>query len=83
MRKKILLCLVIVSMFGMVGCNYQIIDTNFSYDKAIIKLANDKVIEVEIESWCDYDGEQLQIVDKDGVVYLTSSYRCDLIRSAE
>lgn len=83
MSKKILLCLVIVSMFGMVGCNYQIIDTAFSYDKAIIKLANDEVIEVEIESWHDYDGEQLQIVDKDGVVYLTSSLRCDLIKSAE
>lgn len=83
MRKKTLLCLGIVCMIGMTGCNYQMVDTNFSYDKAIIKLANDEVIEVEVKTWCDYDGEQLQITAKDGTVYLTNSYRCDLIKNAE
>lgn len=81
--KKKLLGLGIICMLGLTGCNYQMIDTTYSYDTAIIKLANDEVVEVEIKSWCDYDGEQLQITAKDGTVYLTSSFRCDLIKSTD
>ena len=58
----------------------KIFDTTYTFDRAIIKLANDEIIEVEIKVWTDYDGEQLQIVAKDGTVYLVSSYRCDLIK---
>lgn len=60
--------------------NKQIFDTTYTFDRAIIKLANDEIIEVEVKVWADYDGEQLQIVDKGGTVYLVSSYRCDLIK---
>lgn len=81
MKKFFVLFAVICAMIVLLtGCNYQMIDTTYKYDKAIIKLANDEVIEVEIKSWLDYDGEQLQIVAKDGTVYLTNSFRCDLIR---
>jgi hypothetical protein len=64
----------------LTSCNQGIIDMTYKYDKAIIQLANGEVVEVEIAKWYDYDGEQLQIVGKDGTVYLTSSYRCDLIK---
>ena len=37
-------------------------------------------IEVDIKKWNDYDGEQLQIVAKDGTVYLVSSYNTILIK---
>ena len=68
-------------MFGMGGCgNRDLFDTNYTYDRAIITLPDDKVIEVEIDQWKDYDGEQIQIISKDGTVYLTSSYNCTLIR---
>lgn len=63
----------------LTSCNQGVLDTKLHFDKAIIQLANGEVVEVEIAKWYDYDGEQIQIVAKDGTVYLTSSYRCDLI----
>jgi len=56
-------------------------DTQYTFDKAIIDL-HTEVITVDVKSWTDYeDGEQLQIIAKDGTVYLTSSYNCTLIKS--
>ena len=85
MKKKILLGLLLVGLcVPMTGCgNYQMMDFNYTYDKAIIKLANDEIIEVEIKAWTDYEGEQLQIIAKDGTVYLTNSIRCDLIKESD
>lgn len=83
MKKKILtLVLVGMMMLSIVGCgNMDILDTNYTYNRAIIDLANGKSIEVEVKQWRDYEnGEQLQIVTPDGTVYLTSSYNCTLIR---
>ena len=84
MKKKILgTLLVAMMMLSMVGCgNKDMFDTNYTYNKAIIDLANGESIEVEIKQWRDYeDGDQLQIITPDGTVYLTSSYNCTLIRS--
>lgn len=61
------------------GCNKQIIDLNYEFDYAIIELQNGEVIEGRVESWKDYDGEQLQ-VKIDGVIYLTNSFNCTLIK---
>lgn len=58
------------------GCNYNLIDTNYQFDKAIIKMPNDEIIEVEIESWSDSEGEQLTIVAEDGTIYLISANNC-------
>lgn len=78
MRKRLLVVILCVGL--LTGCtNKTLVDTTFTYDRAIIKLANDEVIEVEVKKWADYDGEQLQIIAKDGTVYLTNLYRCDLI----
>lgn len=93
-RSKIwLLMLSFIMLFAvaglLAGCdgtgvgNKALMDTNYTYNKAIIKLANDEVVEVDIKTWDDYDGEQLQIIAKDGTVYLTSSFRCDLIKEKE
>lgn len=72
-------CIVMVA-----GCgNKDYFDTVRTYDKAIIQLANGEVVETKIKNWTDYDGEQLQITAKDGTVYLTSSFRCDLINTKE
>lgn len=81
MKKIFMVALVAAALFTLAGCNKDMFDTNYKYDKAIIHMANDKVVEVDIEKWRDYDGEQIQIIAKDGTVYLTSSTRCDLIRS--
>lgn len=78
--KKIIITLLGVAMLAtMAGCNRDMIDTNHTYDRAIIQLANGDVVEVDIAKWRDYEGEQIQITAKDGTVYLTSSMRCDLI----
>lgn len=81
MKKLVILALMCVTL--MTGCNKTLIDTNYAYDRAIIELANGEVVEVEIGSWRDYDGEQIQVIAKDGTVYLTSSFRCDLIKDKE
>lgn len=75
--------LVIIASVGLVGCsayNKQIIDLNYQFDRAIIQLANGEVVECKVKSWSDYEGEQIQVVSEDGTIYLTSSYRCDLIK---
>lgn len=82
-NKFIITLLIMLLALGVTGCNYKIIDTKWSYDTAIIKLANDEIVEVNVQSWTDYEGEQIQIIADDGTVYLTSSYRCDLISSPD
>lgn len=86
MKKKLIVAMMVAMIFGgmLTGCgNQQVFDTNHTYDTAIIQLANGEIVEVKIKSWNDYDGEQLQVVAEDGTVYLTSSFRCDLINSKE
>lgn len=90
MKKTLFSGLVIATTIFLLSCadsesvsaigNRQILDTNYTFDKAIIDLHNE-VITVEVETWKDYDGEQLQIKAKDGTVYLTSSYNCTLIKT--
>ncbi len=55
----------------LTGCgNRQILDTTWSFDRAIIILGDEK-IEVQVESWKDYEDTTIQIKTKDGKVYLT------------
>jgi hypothetical protein len=69
----ILLCLT-----GCAG-NYQFVDLNYTYDKAICNIGNETK-EIEIDKWNDCEGEQLQIIDEDGNVYLVSSFNCTLFK---
>lgn len=82
MKKKILGIIAATGLvIGLSGCNYQMVDTTFNFDRAIIDLRNGEVIEVNIKSWKDYeDGEQIQITAEDGTTYLTSSFNCTLIK---
>ncbi len=75
--KRILPIIAIILL--LTGCNKQIVDLNYSYNYAIIKLPNGEVVQGYVDTWTDYeDGEQLQ-VKIDGVVYLCSSYNCVLM----
>lgn len=79
--KKKLLVLGLLCGTLLAGCgNQDIVDINKTFNRAIIQLANGEVVDVKVKQWGDYDGEQLQIIAEDGTVYLTSSFRCDLIR---
>ena len=61
------------------GCNKDIWDTNYTYDKAICEIGGEYK-EIKIRKWTDYDGEQIQIIGKDGKTYLVSSIKCTLIK---
>lgn len=64
----------------LTGCgNYNLVDFNYDFDKAIIKMPNGDVIEVNISTWSDSEGEQITIVSEDGTVYLVSANNCILI----
>lgn len=63
MRNKRLLLLVVVLMsLLLVGCNKQLIDMTYSFDRAIISLPNGEIVEGKIQSWKDFDdGDQVQV----------------------
>lgn len=54
------------------------IDMKYKFDKAIVNINGEK-LELDIDKWSDYDGEQIQIITKDGQVYLVSSFNTILI----
>lgn len=81
MKKKIVALLLglTLTISTLTGCsNKDVWDTVYTFDYAIIELPNGEVIEGEVQSWYDYEGEQLQ-VKINGVTYLTSSAKCILI----
>ena len=53
--------------------NYDIIDMEFDFNKAVI-VKDDTVLILPIYEWCDYEGEQLQIKVVDGPTMLTAAY---------
>lgn len=79
MKKKFLVLAAICTLL-LTGCNYQMIDTTFKFDRAIISLPNGEIIEGEVDSWTDYeDGDQIQ-VKIDGKTYLVHSTDIVLIK---
>lgn len=82
MKKLIALCLVILSLAAMLllpGCNKQVVDLTYSYERAIIALPNGEIVEGKVTSWTDFeDGDQIQ-VKIDGKTYLVHSSNVVLI----
>lgn len=84
MKKKIIRIAILLITFFMlmftVGCgNKQILDFDYTYHTAICSVGGEYQ-EIKLKSWTDYDdGEQLQLKDYNGNVYLVSSINCTLI----
>ena len=80
MKKLITLVLIVVMVVCiMAGCNKQLFDTTYSFERAIIHLPNGEVIEGKVTSWKDYeDGDQIQVVIN-GKTYLVHSSNIVLI----
>lgn len=80
MKKRVItMVAALVLCFALTGCNKQVVDTTFSFDRAIISLPNGEVITGKVQSWKDYeDGDQIQ-VKIDGVTYLVHSSNVALI----
>ena len=81
--KKILIIgmgiLVMLAVICSTGCNKQIMDFTYSYNRAIISLPNGEVIDGVVTSWTDFeDGDQIQ-VKIDGKTYLVHSENIALI----
>lgn len=73
--KKILL--LIVPVLLITGCNRQVFDFKYTYNKAYCNYNGDK-FELNIDKWNDYDGEQIQI-QSNGKTYLISANNCYLV----
>lgn len=78
-KTMIIAILIMIILVMTTGCNKQVLDLDYNYDKAICKIGNE-LKEIEIKKWIDYDGEQLQIKSKDGKTYLVSSFNCTLVK---
>lgn len=73
MKKAIIgVASVLASALLMAGCNKQVIDLTYEYSWAQLKMPDGTIVEGNVESWCDYEGDQLQVVI-DGVTYLVHS----------
>lgn len=75
MKKLLILSLGVILL---TGCNKQILDLDYEYNKVKCNYDGDK-FELNIDKWTDYDGEQLQ-VKSNGKTYLLSANKCYLIK---
>jgi hypothetical protein len=85
MAPYVLVTLMIAALIAMIfsGCNKQIIDTSYTFDKAILYVGGEWIT-INVDSWKDYeDGDQIQVKDTDGNTYLVHSTNITLIHSAD
>ena len=78
MKKIILICMLMIALIAMTGCNKQIIDMTYNFDTAIISLPNGETISGKVQSWKDYEGDQIQ-VKMNGITYLLHSSNVVLV----
>lgn len=80
MKKLIITVLALLMLTALLtGCNKQLFDTTYSFDRAVIYMPDGEIIEGKIDSWTDYeDGDQIQ-VKINGTTYLVHSSNIVLI----
>ena len=79
MKKWIAFGLILASLTVLTGCNKQMVDLTYSYERAILSLPNGEIVEGKVSSWTDFeDGDQIQ-VRIDGKTYLIHSSNIVLI----
>ena len=59
--------------------NRQLMDANYHFDRAVLKLPNGEVIEGKLNSWLDFADSDVLQVKIDGKTYLTSYVNVCLI----
>lgn len=73
MKKILTVCVsALAGVMLMTGCNKQVVDLTYSYSWAQLKMPDGTNVEGKLNSWDDYEGDQLQ-VKIDGVTYLVHS----------
>lgn len=64
------------------GCNRQIVDIQYRFNTAMIKMPDGTTKTVSVKSWRDFnDGDQIQVTDKDGNTYL--GHACNIMLFSE
>ena len=80
----VLIILIAIGIFVMFngGCNRQIVDIQYRFEKAMIKMPDGTTKTVSVKSWRDFqDGDQIQVTDKDGNTYL--GHACNIMLFSE
>lgn len=81
MTKKyiVLILVLIIALISLCGCNKQMVDVTWKFDRAIVRLTDDRVIEGKVQSWNEFESSDMIQVKIDGVSYLTHSSNVVLI----
>ena len=83
MKKFIAVILALIMSLSLVACgNKDMWDTVYTFDYAIISTADGDVLEGEVVTWNDYEGDSIQVTIKtdDGeLTYLTHICNVTLI----
>jgi hypothetical protein len=69
------LAMVLAAVMGVMlsGCNRQIVDLTYKFDRAIVALPNGEVVDGKLDSWLDYENSDQIQVKIYGVTYLVHS----------
>ncbi len=74
-KKRFLIMLTIATVIVLAttvyAFNFQLFDTNYSFEYAEIKMPSGEVIKGDIDSWRDYEDSDVVQVKIKGTVYLT------------
>jgi len=66
------LLLVLLLFCGIfAGCNEQVIDTTYKFDRCIIKLPDGKTVSGPVEGWKDWDNSDVIQIKVNGKTYYT------------
>lgn len=82
MKKAIVIIMTVLLLAALAGCSfkgYDWLDTEYHFDRAILRMPDGSIKEIEIAKWSDAEGEQLTLTAKDGTRYLVHSANCILI----
>lgn len=80
MKKKIIIAIVLILVLCLVGFvvywelshgNRRLVDTKNRFDRAILRLPNDEVVEGKVSSWLDYPDSDAVMVTIAGKTYMT------------
>lgn len=83
MKKVIAMATALMLAATLTGCgNYKLLDTVYTFDRAIVSLPDGTVVDGKVDAWRDYEDDQLQVTIE-GVTYLVHSANIALIAGEE
>lgn len=78
-KRFIIIAVLLIAAVSMAACNRTVFDTKYKFTKAHIRI-NDKWLDVDVKSWRDYEGEQIQLILTDGTTMIIHSRDCILYK---